>query len=231
MPPTKMSPARYALLFFLFTVVAAPTLAQDAISDAFVQSYRYEKAQNYQDAIKVLMALDKKDYLANLRLGWLYYLSGNYANSRLHYQAAIVAAPKAIEPRLGYMLPLLAQGKYLEVEAVARQVLTIDSANYYASLRLAVALRMQGKFPQAQMVCVGMLELYPTDISFLVELGLCQGAQKNRDAASQVFRQVLTLDPENVTAKQQLNGQANAGAKRNGTTLFRSTAIRRYFSN
>ena len=32
------------------------------------------------------------------------------------------SAPKAIEPRLGYMLPLLAQGKYSEVEVVARQV-------------------------------------------------------------------------------------------------------------
>ncbi len=226
MLPTKMSPARFAHLFLLFAVVAVPALAQDAISDAFVQSYRYEKAQNYQDAVKALMALENKDYLANLRLGWLYYLSGNYANSRQHYQAAIADAPKAIEPRLGYMLPLLAQEKYLEVETVARQVLTIDSANYYASLRLAVAQRMQGKYSQAQTACVGMLELYPTDISFLVELGLCQMAQKNRDAASQVFRQVLTLDPENVTAKQQLNGQVNTGARRNGITLFRSAGVR-----
>jgi len=219
MPPARTCPA----LLILILAAAAPALGQDSVHDAFVQSYRYEKAQNYQDAIKALVVLDEKGYLGNLRLGWLYYLSGNYANSRQHYQAAIAAMPKAIEPRLGYMLPLLAQARYAEVEMVARQVLMIDSANYYASLRLAVSLRMQGKFAPAQQVCQSMVGLYPTDISFLVELGLCHVAQKNRTAATSVFRQVLILDPENVTAKQQLGDQAATRPTHSGANFFRPT--------
>jgi tetratricopeptide (TPR) repeat protein len=185
-------------------ILATPACAEDAVLEALTKSYQYEKAQNYEDAIKAIAVLKDQDYLIQLRLGWLYYLSGNYANSRQRYQMAIAAAPKAIEPRLGYMLPLLAQARYAEVEAVARQVLTMDSANYYASLRLAVALRLQEKLAPAAEVNVAMLELYPTDVSFLIELGLVHVAQQDQVAARQVFHRVLTLDPENVTAKTQL---------------------------
>jgi tetratricopeptide (TPR) repeat protein len=185
-------------------ILATPACAEDAVLEALTKSYQYEKAQNYEDAIKAIAVLKDQDYLIQLRLGWLYYLSGNYAKSRQRYQMAIAAAPKAIEPRLGYMLPLLAQARYAEVEAVARQVLTMDSANYYASLRLAVALRLQEKLAPAAEVNVAMLELYPTDVSFLIELGLVHVAQQDQVAARQVFHRVLTLDPENVTAKTQL---------------------------
>jgi tetratricopeptide (TPR) repeat protein len=205
---------------------------QDVVLDAFAKSYKYEKAQNYEDAIKSIVILKNQDYLVHLRLGWLYYLSGNHANSRQHYQKAMATAPKAIEPRLGYMLPLLAQARYAEVETVARQVLTMDAGNYYASLRLAIALRMQGKLAQAAEVNNAMLGLYPTDISFLNEMGLVLFAQKDYAAARQAFYRVLTLDPENVVAKRHLappppaarssRGRVSAPSNRNSWfgTLF-----------
>jgi len=183
---------------------ASEAFSEDAVLDAFAKSCKYEKAQNYEDAIKAIVILNEHDYLVNLRLGWLYYRSGNYANSRQRYQMAVTAAPKAIEPRLGYMMPLLAQSRYPEVEAVAKQVLTMDSGNYYASLRLAIALRLQGKLSQAEEVNNSMLELYPTEVSFLTQQGLVYVGQKDHTAARKVFRKILTLDPENVVAKKQL---------------------------
>ena len=208
-------PKRFAVIFALtITGFAGAACGQDAVLDAFAKSYKYEKAQNYPDAIKAIVILKDQDYLVNLRLGWLYYLSGNYANSRQRYQMAIAAAPKAIEPRLGHMLPLLAQARYAEVETVARQVLTMDAGNYYASLRLAIALRMQGKLPQAEEVNKSMLELYPTDVSFLTELGLVYVGQKDLVTARQAFRRVLTLDPENVVAKKHLAAPPAAGSSR-----------------
>lgn len=193
-----------ALCVLTIASVAGEASGADAVLEAFAKSYKYEKAQSYDDAIKAIVILKDQDYLVNLRLGWLYYRSGNYANSRERYQMAITAAPKAIEPRLGYMLPLLAQSRYAEVEATAKQVLTMDSGNYYASLRLAIALRLQGKLSQAQEVNNSMLELYPTEVSFLTQLGLVHVGQKDHAAARRVFRRILTLDPENVVAKRQL---------------------------
>lgn len=199
-----MSDKTFVRILLLALLLASRVMAQDPVRDAFATSYRYEKSQNYEDAIKVLMVLEEQDYLLDLRLGWLYYLSGKFANSRQHYQAAIAAAPKAVEPRLGLMLPLLAQTRYAELETMAKQVLMIDPNNYYASLRLAIALRSQDKLSQAEEINSAMLELYPSDVSFLSQLGLVHVAQKKNTAARQVFTMILTLDPENVLAKQQL---------------------------
>lgn len=211
---------RYAVICVVAILgCAASASGQDLVLDSFANSYKYEKAQNYEDAIKSIVILKDQGYLVQLRLGWLYYLSGNHANSRQHYLKAIAAAPKAIEPRLGYMLPLLAQARYAEVETVARQVLMMDAGNYYASLRLAIALRMQGKLPQAAEVNNAMLELYPTDVSFLTEMGLVLVAQKDHAKARQAFYRVLTLDPENVVAKRHLAPPPPARSSRGRVSL------------
>jgi tetratricopeptide (TPR) repeat protein len=176
--------------------------------DAFYTSYHLEKAQSYDDAIKALDELRKRtpdDYTLNLRLGWLYYLTGNYANSRKHYQSAIKASPNAIEPRLGYTLVLAVQEKYNDLETASREIIRIDASNYYANLRLGFSLRMQKKFTQADEVLQRMVDLYPTDTKFLIELALSKVGQQQAEPAKKLFRQILLLDSENQTAKDQLN--------------------------
>lgn len=190
------------LVWFLWS---GQTIAQQTTKDAFATSYRYEKAQNYPDAINALLVIKSKGYLYDLRLGWLYYLSGNYANARLHYQSAVAAAPAAIEPRLGLTLPLMAQMRYDEVESVAKQILMVDPSNFTANLRLCMVLRYQQKNSQALEIARRMLMLYPTDVSFLAEQGLLLAATNEIAGAKKSFEVVLTLDPENVTAKSYLS--------------------------
>lgn len=192
--------------FVINSRAAAPTDAE--IRDAYHKSYRYEKAQNYADAIKALApvaAAYPQGYTVNLRLGWLYYLSGSYATSRTCYQAAIKTAPDSLEAKLGHLLPLLAQERYEEAEAAAKLVLRIDPVNYTANLRLAFAQRMQKKNDAAEQVLNGMLVLYPTDLSLLTEFALIKLAKDQKADAKRVFNDVLTLDPENVIAKAQLS--------------------------
>jgi tetratricopeptide (TPR) repeat protein len=202
-----------SVAFAITLAAAAPngavSIPEEEIRDAYHKSYRYEKAQNYEDAIKAItpvIVAYPQGYTVNLRFGWLYYLSGNYANSKVYYQAAIKSAPASIEAKLGYTLPLLAQERYDETETITRQVLRIDASNYYASLRLAFSLRMQKKYDAAEEVLNRILPLYPTDVKFLAELGLVKVAQEQREAARRIFADVLTLDPENVVAKEQLHG-------------------------
>ena len=201
----------FAFCFFTFAFclvarAAAPTDAE--IRDAYHKSYRYEKAQNYSDAIKALspvIAAYPQAYTVNLRLGWLNYLTGSFATSRTHYQAAIKAAPDSIEAKLGHTLPLVAQEKWEDVETIVKQVLRADPANYTANLRLAYVSRLQKKFDAAEAILNGMLVLYPTDISLLTELALIKLAKDDKAEAKRLFNDVVTLDPENVTAKAQLS--------------------------
>lgn len=195
---------RILLAVLAICIVHTVSAAADD-GQVYATSYRYEKAGNYGDAIKSLMVAEEKQYLYNLRLGWLHYLAGNHANSRAAYLQAIQFAPKAVEPRLGYTLPLLAQERYAEVEQVARQVLMRDADNYYGSLRLSFALRMQKKLPQAEAICDNLVALYPSDVSVLVEKGLVEAALGERTNAARTFQRVLLLDPENTTAQFQLN--------------------------
>ena len=197
----------FALALAAATTTPSPTLTDDEIRDAYHKSYRYEKSQNYDDAIKAItpvLTAYPQGYTVNLRMGWLCYLAGNYATAKTYYQAAIKIAPASIEAKLGYTLPLLAQERYDEVETVTKQIIRVDDSNYYANLRLAYALRLQKKLTAAEEALNRILPLYPTDVKFLTELGLVKVAQKQPDAAKRIFTDVLTLDPENVVAKEQL---------------------------
>lgn len=178
------------------------------VLECYSASHNHEKTQNYDDAISALTPLRKdnpRDYTLNLRLGWLYYLNANYANARKHYQQAAMVSRSSIEARLGYMLPLLAQERYEEVESVARLIIKVDYSNYYANLRLAYVLRLEKKYDQAEKILDHMLLLYPSDVSFLTELGLVKEAQNEPAAARQLFYDILTLNPDNPTARYQLD--------------------------
>ncbi len=195
------------LLFVYSHLQAQDTLSYDQIREAYYRSYQYEKVQDYENAIRALLPVYEaypRGYTVNLRLGWLYYLSGHYANALEHYSKAVQMAPAAVEARLGYMLPLLAQGRYPEAEQVAYQILSTDYYNYYGNLRLTYTLRMQQKWELAEAVARKMLTLYPTDVSFLVELGLIRAGVGASEEARAIFRDVLILDPENETARSYL---------------------------
>ena len=137
-------------------------------------------------------------------MGWLFYLNGNFNNSAAHYEVARSAAPFAIEPKLGQLLPLLAQGRWSAAESVAYEVVSVDHFNYYGNLRLVLALRKQEKFEPAYQIALKMAGAYPTDLAFLAELALLADARGNKEEAVRLFTDLLILDPENQTARAYL---------------------------
>lgn len=199
---------RYLLLVSLLAAnVAAGELSDTEVREAYRKSHDYEKMEAFDDAVRSLLlvhGVDPKDYGVNLRLGWLYYKSERYANARHHYKAAMAASPGSLEAKLGYMLPLLAQTRYGEVESLAYKILSVDPYNYYGNLRLAFALRMQGKHAPAERVLKKMLALYPTDVPYLTELALLKEQTGAKKSARSRFQSVVALDPENVTARSHL---------------------------
>lgn len=196
------------ILIGLLAVTNLFALTDQEIKDAYYKSYNYEKMGNYSDAIKAIMPVYNdypETYTVNLRLGWLYYLNQNYANSLENYGKAIKISPYSLEAKLGELLPLLAQERYGEVEKKAFQILDADYYNYYGNMRLVFALRLQQKLDVAEKIALKMLAIYPIDISFLTEYALIKFAQGEKDTAFKLFYDILILDPENVTAKAYLS--------------------------
>jgi tetratricopeptide (TPR) repeat protein len=180
---------------------------QSDIAAAYHQSLEFERAQRYQDAVRALAPVYEaypNGYTVNLRMGWLFYLNGNYNNSVAHYEVAGSAAPAALEPRLGRLLPLLAQGRWADAESLAYQIVSVDHYSYYGNLRLIIALRMQKKFDAAYQLAQKMVRVYPTDLHYLVELALLHDARGDAAEAKRLFGEILILDPQNETARRHL---------------------------
>ena len=177
------------------------------IAGSYKRSFDYEGVQDYQNAIRALAPVYEaypNGYTVNLRMGWLFYLNGNHANAAAHYEVATRAAPMALEPKLGRLLPLLAQGRWSDAETLAYQIVSVDHYNYYGNLRLAIALRMQGKADAAYQLALKMVGAYPTDLLHLVELAQIQDARGDKAEARRLFGEILILDPENETARRYL---------------------------
>jgi len=193
----------YILIVFLFASNVYG-MTDKEIQEAYEKSYKYEKAENYNDAIKSIIPVFKEypdTYTVNLRLGWLYYLNKKYANSLENYTSAIKVLPASLEAKLGYILPLLGQERYQKAEEEAFIIIKTDHYNYYGNLRFAYALRMQKKYDEAEKINLKMLAIYPVDVLYLTEYALTKHGQGDTKTAVSTFYNILILDPENVTAK------------------------------
>ena len=179
------------------------------IAGSYHRSFEMERAERYQDAIRALAPVYEaypNGYTVNLRMGWLFYLNGNFNNAVAHYEVAGTAAPFALEPKLGRLLPLLAQGRWAEAESVAYQIVSVDHYNYYGNLRLLIALREQQKLEPAYQIALKMVGVYPTDMHYLVELALVNDARGDTAEAKRLFGEILILYPGNETALKYLGG-------------------------
>ena len=202
-----MKKLTFVLLMVLIVATTSCATTSQTIEGAYKRSFTYEKSRDLKDAIRALLPVYKKypdGYTVNLRLGWLYYLKGNYANSEFHYKKALKVFPYSAEAMLGLSLPYMAQKRWKDTEILMYKLIKIDFYNYYGNLRLAYVLNQEKKYSDAIKVEQKMLKLYPTDINFLTQLGLSYLYSGNKKYALDIFSNILILDPENITAKSVL---------------------------
>lgn len=176
-------------------------------AQALQQSYDREGAGKLIESLSALDGLPaarQATYMAQLRRGWLLYRIGRYADSIEAYQRAITAAPRAIEPRVGVLLPQTALRRYSDVEAQARAVLAVDPHNYLATLRLAFAYYNSGRFTEAATLYAQLKELYPSDAEVRSGLGWSLLKAGKSAEASRELRELLSIQPRHALAKQGL---------------------------
>lgn len=183
--------------------VARPAAAQDDVSALYRASYASESARDYAGAIASMRTIESRgsSYFVKVRLGWLNYLSGDYVSSARYYRDAATAAPRAIEPRLGLTLPLLASKSWRELERACRDVLALDPNNDVGRARLAHALYMIGNYPDSATTYRKLVEDYPAELDHQTGLGWALVKMGKTAEAKQLFRQVLAVSPDNPNAK------------------------------
>jgi tetratricopeptide (TPR) repeat protein len=176
-------------------------------SEALIASYDSEAAGKLREALGALEQLPpgrKDSYLGWARRGWLLYRLGQHADSVESYKKAIAHAPRAVEPRLGILLPQLALHRWTDAELMAKEVLRMDPASYLATLRLAFAYYNLQRYPESAALYQKLRDLYPSDTD--VRSGLSWAllkAGRNQEAARE-FRDLLAISPRLVTAQEGL---------------------------
>ncbi len=149
----------------LIIIATANAKAQESSVTAFANSYSYETAQNYTKAIAEIEKVYSADsYSMNMRLGWLYYLSGDFQKSGNYYKNALKIEPSSTEARLGYAYPASALQNWSDVLANYKAGLLADPNNSVLNYRVAYILHYINKENKEALTYVQKaLKFYPFD--------------------------------------------------------------------
>lgn len=178
-------------------------MSYEEINAAYYKSYEYETKKNYRKAVKALSEVYKNyahTYTVNYRLGWLYYLNGNFKNAISHLDNSLISIPSSVEVQNVKTLVFVAQGDWGNVEENSLKTIKIDHYNVTANYWYSFSLRQLDKAALAEKVDRKMLEILPTSVSFLAELSWNLYMQDELDEAKLTLSSVFTLDPDNESA-------------------------------
>lgn len=135
----------------------------------FSNSYKLEYNRDYvKAAAEIKKIYDEDNYEQNLRLGWLDYLAGFYKESAEYYKRAMTILPLSIEARLGYAAPLYAMGNTDAVIDVYKEILKIDSENYYGNYRIGVVYYELARYAEGQKHFEKLLNHYPFEYDVII---------------------------------------------------------------
>jgi tetratricopeptide (TPR) repeat protein len=204
-----MTTTRAMLVGTMVAVVLAASPWARAPQDSkaaslYRESYALEAKQDYPGALakmREIKLLSGPSYFVTIRLAWLSYLTGDFTASAAGYAEAVAAEPKAIEPRLGLTLPLMASRNWGALERACRDVLLMEPNNAVALSRLAQALYWGGNYPDAATRYRRLTADYPSDLDYRTGLGWALLKLGRAAEARQTFEVVLAVSPDNASAR------------------------------
>lgn len=195
-----------AIILFLVSSVSSQKI-DDSVKN-FHLSLTEEANGNYYEAINKLLLFyeeNKTNYLYNLRLGWLYYNIANYDASINYYSKAVeIKNKKSIEPYLGLTLSYSATEKWNDVENIYKHILTIDSKNFTANLRLGQIYLARAEYEKGKNYLETAQLLYPSEFEPNLSLGWTYYYLGNFPKAKELLTYALMLSPDNELAMEGL---------------------------
>ena len=172
----------------------------------FKQSYEYEATKNYEAAINVVNSLySESSYEINLRLAWLYYLSGKQKESVSYYQKAVGIMPVATEPLWGMVNAYAKQEDWGNVEKTYLNILKIDPKNSKANYNLGLIYFYRKEYKGAKKYFDVDLNLSPFGYNNLLMSAWTNYYLGNKNEASVLFNKVLLYNPNDKSALEGLS--------------------------
>lgn len=192
----------FLAVFLCFPLI---TNGQDAVLNAFKQSYALEKKGEHKKAAEELKKVyDEKSYEINLRLGWLNYQAGVFTESVAHYQKAVNLMPYSEEAKFGLILPKAATGKWEEVIGLYQKILTNSPNNTVANYRLGLIYYGKKEYDQAYKYFEKVVNLYPFDYDGLIMFAWTNFQMGKLREAKVLFNKVILYSPEDKSALEGL---------------------------
>ncbi|MDA3942049.1 MAG: tetratricopeptide repeat protein [Bacteroidetes bacterium] len=193
------------LLVLLLALTPAYTQSTEKQISAFENSYRYEGDGKYSEAIQeILNVFNEASYEQNLRLGWLYYVSGRFTESLPYYQKCFTLKPLSIEARLGYVNPAAALGNWTQVEKQYQEILTIDPQNSLANYRMALIAYGREDHQTALRYLNKVINLYPFDYDTVILIAWTELKLGKMREAKIMFHKALMIRPGDQSASEGL---------------------------
>ncbi len=198
---------RFALLVGLLKICYVPLHSQswELEMRAFQQSYEAEADSNFSEAIEHLVKIyQDQSYELNLRLGWLYYLNGDYPRSLNYYHRAMDLLPYAVEAKLGYVLPQSAMGNWDEVINIYQEILKADPHNTLVNYRMGAIYYQRQDYQLAFQFLEKVVNFYPFDFDSVILLAWTNYRLGKYREAKVLFEKALMIVPENPSAIEGL---------------------------
>jgi len=197
---------RTILLFFLsFLCLGGQSHTPKELISAFEQSYIHESNKYYSKAIESIERVyDAESYEINLRLGWLYYLSKHYEQSKQYYTIATELFPYSEEAKLGIVLPLSKQNKWYEIEKVYKNILTINPKNSTVLYRLGLIYYNRKEYTKSYEYFKNLTDLYPFGYDGLLMYAWCNLQLGKMKEAEILFNKTLMTMPNDASALEGL---------------------------
>lgn len=172
---------------------------------AFEASYAAEGKGEYTAAIDAIKAIyAENSYEINIRLGWLHYVSGRFADALPYYQKSIELMPLSVEARLGYVNPAAALGNWAQVEKQYNEILTIDPHNSTVNYRMGLLHYGRGAYQTALNYFSKVINLYPFDYDTAIMVGWSQLKLGRMREAKVMFQKALLMKPNDSSALEGL---------------------------
>jgi tetratricopeptide (TPR) repeat protein len=176
------------------------------LENRFKASYEKENEGDYNGAIDIIKgAYDEASYEINLRLGWLHYMSGLFTESSTYYQRAMSLKPYAIEPVLGYVMPVSAMGNWEIVRNQYLQILEKDPANTLVNYRMGLIYYGIQDYETAAGYFKNVVNLYPFDYDAVIMLAWSDYFLGKYREAKVLFSKALLILPGNESAMEGLS--------------------------